>query len=163
MAIFTISFIISAIGFIFLSIFKSADLPLYLIVECIRYRVSPKKYKEAKQTAKDKIDEFLDAEIKSYFKNNRDWKESQEREKEQQRKYNKSYWEEAPKFSRNNPETLTEKHQKVLGIPLGQKMNKTILMKAYKNAAIKAHPDKGGSKEAFIKVQQAKEFLEKIL
>lgn len=140
---------------------------------CFLYRISPKKFKEASKNAKRKLDDFLDEEVDLYNVFHRQYTNEQETKKRERDKaeaewrkfrsqYN-SYWEEPPKFSQPSPTNMMEKHQKVLGIPMGQMLNKTILMNAYKKAVIKAHPDKGGSKEAFIAVQTAKEYLEKFV
>lgn len=129
---------------------------------CLKYRTTPEKDRKARENAKRKLDEFLDEVVEEYNRNHRKFEEARLKEEARQKqKY--SYWEEQQKFSQPSPSNMMEKHQKILGIPMGQRLNKTLLMTAYKKAAIKSHPDKGGSKEAFIAVQQAKDYLEKFV
>lgn len=154
---------------VFFVIWSFTDTSSFKILEeCFKYRTTPEKLRKAKEKAKRKLDNFLDEAVEEYNNNRKAYDEAKAREEEAQRrkwnsKYNSSYWEESPKFSQPSPSNMFEKHQKVLGIPIGQRLNKTILMNAYKKAAIKSHPDKGGSKEAFIAVQQAKDYLEKFI
>lgn len=163
--------LIVLLGFAIYFYIRPQDFVVFL--NYLKYRIGPKKFKQANENAKRKLDDFLEEEIKNYNMNHRQYINEQETKKREREKaeaewrkfrsnYN-SYWEEASKFSQPSPTNMMEKHQKILGIPMGQMLNKTILMNAYKKAAVKAHPDKGGSKEAFIAVQQAKEYLEKFV
>lgn len=157
------AFLLLVVG---LAIWSFTDSKSFKILsECLKYRKTPEQIRKARENAKRKLDEFLDEQVNEYNKNHRKFEEARLKEENRQKQYERkySYWEEQQKFSQPSPSNMFEKHQKVLGIPMGQRLNKTILMNAYKKAAIKSHPDKGGSKEAFIAVQQAKDYLEKFI
>lgn len=157
------AFILMAVGFTRLAF---SDAPSFKILEeCLKYRTTPEKLRKAKENAKRKLDEFLDEAVEEYNRNHQRFEEARLKEEYRQKQYERkySYWEEEQKFSQPSPSNMMEKHQKILGIPMGQRLNKTLLMTAYKKAAIKSHPDKGGSKEAFIAVQQAKDYFEKFV
>lgn len=54
---------------------------------------------------------------------------------------------------------VRERHLQVLGLEAGREYTQAEIKKAYRKAAMKTHPDTGGSDEAFIVVQRAYEFL----
>lgn len=51
----------------------------------------------------------------------------------------------------------------ILGLEEADKLNEDMLKAAYKRAALKAHPDKGGSEESFKEVTRAFTYLSEIL
>lgn len=126
------------LGFSIYFYIRPQDFVVFL--NCLKYKISPKKFREASKNAKRKLDDFLDEEVKFYNMYHRQYANEQEAKKRERDKaeaewrkfrsqYN-SYWEEPPKFSQPSPRNMMEKHQKVLGIPMGQMLNKTILMNA---------------------------------
>ena len=54
---------------------------------------------------------------------------------------------------------VRDRHLQVLGLEPGREYTQVEIKKAYRRAAMEAHPDTGGSDEAFIAVQQAFEWL----
>jgi len=50
-------------------------------------------------------------------------------------------------------------HLRVLGLDAGSSLDESVLKKAYFRRALKCHPDKGGSKEEFQRLQQAYDSL----
>lgn len=60
-------------------------------------------------------------------------------------------------------ETQMNNSKTVLDIPEGEVLTEATLKKAYKRAVLKAHPDKGGSVDSMVEVQQAYDFLSKNL
>ena len=54
----------------------------------------------------------------------------------------------------------SENPYKVLNLPINSKPTAEEIKKAYRNIALKKHPDAGGTKEEFQKVQDAYEYLD---
>jgi DnaJ-like protein len=71
----------------------------------------------------------------------------------------------APQFGRRHaaPKSLTpeERSRELLGLPLGGRLSEREIHRAYKLHAKRAHPDAGGSAEAFLKISAAHEALMK--
>lgn len=59
------------------------------------------------------------------------------------------------------PAHQISEYKALLGIPDNVEITESVLKKAYNKKALETHPDKGGSKEAFQKVQNANELLKK--
>jgi DnaJ-class molecular chaperone len=52
-------------------------------------------------------------------------------------------------------------HRELLGLAAGAEADTAVLQAAYKQASVRAHPDHGGSNEAFRRVKEAAEALAK--
>lgn len=52
-------------------------------------------------------------------------------------------------------------HRQLLGLAPGAEVDSAVLQAAYKQASVRAHPDHGGSTEAFQRVKEAAEALAK--
>lgn len=59
------------------------------------------------------------------------------------------------------PESKVKEYESILGLPANVKVTENSLKKAYNEKALKAHPDRGGNKETFQKIQEANEALKK--
>ena len=68
-----------------------------------------------------------------------------------------------PQFGRRQaaPKMLTmeERSRELLGLPLGRRLSEAEIHRAYKLLAKRAHPDAGGSEEAFLRISAAHEAL----
>jgi len=68
-----------------------------------------------------------------------------------------------PQFGRRSalPKTLTpeERFRELLGLPLDRRLSEGEIHRAYKLLAKRAHPDAGGSAEAFLRISAAHEAL----
>lgn len=68
-----------------------------------------------------------------------------------------------PQFGRRRalPKSLTpeERFRELLGLPLDGRLSERDIHRAYKLLAKRAHPDAGGSAEAFLKISAAHEAL----
>lgn len=69
----------------------------------------------------------------------------------------------ANKLAMQEQQALMDGAKKVLDIPEGTDITETVLKDAYKKAALKTHPDKGGSVEAFDAVKDAYDLLKRTL
>jgi hypothetical protein len=69
----------------------------------------------------------------------------------------------APQFGRRSalPKSLTaeERSRELLGLPLDGRLSEGEIHRAYKLLAKRAHPDAGGSEEAFLRISAAHEAL----
>ena len=69
----------------------------------------------------------------------------------------------APQFGRRQalPKMLTmeERCRELLGLPLGCRLSEREIHRAYKLLAKRAHPDAGGSEEAFLRITAAHDAL----
>ena len=70
-----------------------------------------------------------------------------------------------PRFGRRDIPLQTpapeERHRQLLGLPLGRRLSAPEIHRAYKRAAKSAHPDAGGSAQAFQALSAAREALMK--
>jgi hypothetical protein len=70
-----------------------------------------------------------------------------------------------PRFGRRDIPLKTpapeEHHRQLLGLPLGRRLSAPEIHRAYKRAAKSAHPDAGGSAQAFQALSAAREALMK--
>lgn len=57
--------------------------------------------------------------------------------------------------------TTLPQYREVLGLAHGAEADTAVLQAAYKQASVRAHPDHGGSNEAFQRVNEAAEALAK--
>ena len=68
-----------------------------------------------------------------------------------------------PQFGRRTgaPKMLTmeQRSRELLGLPLDRRMSETEIHRAYKLLAKHAHPDAGGSEEAFLRISAAHDAL----
>ena len=68
-----------------------------------------------------------------------------------------------PKFGRRDipvqPPAPEERHRKLLGLPLDRRLSAPEIHRAWKRAAKSAHPDAGGSAQAFQALSAAREAL----
>jgi hypothetical protein len=55
--------------------------------------------------------------------------------------------------------TPEERSRELLGLPLDRRLTENEIHRAYKLLAKRAHPDAGGSDEAFLKITSAQEML----
>jgi hypothetical protein len=71
----------------------------------------------------------------------------------------------APQFGRRSaqPKFLTpeERSRQLLGLPLDRRLSESEIHRAYKLLAKRAHPDAGGSEEAFLRISAAHDALMK--
>ena len=71
-----------------------------------------------------------------------------------------------PKFGRRDvplqPQAAEEIHRQLLGLPLGRRLSAPEIHRAWKRAAKSAHPDAGGSAQAFQALSAAREALMKL-
>ena len=71
-----------------------------------------------------------------------------------------------PKFGRRDvplqPAAEEEGHRQLLGLPLGRRLSAPEIHRAWKRAAKSAHPDAGGSAQAFQALSAAREALMKV-
>lgn len=69
----------------------------------------------------------------------------------------------APQFGRRRalPKSMTpeERSRELLGLPLGGRLSEREIHRAYKLLAKRAHPDAGGSEEAFLRIVAAHDAL----
>jgi hypothetical protein len=69
----------------------------------------------------------------------------------------------APQFGRRpalpKPLTAEERSRRLLGLPLDGRLSESEIHRAYKLLAKRAHPDAGGSEEAFLRISNAHEAL----
>src|SRR5579863_5851147 len=67
----------------------------------------------------------------------------------------------APQFGRRpaQPKSLTpeERSRRLLGLPLDRRLSESEIHRAYKLLAKQAHPDAGGSAQAFLRISAAHE------
>ena len=72
-----------------------------------------------------------------------------------------------PRFGRrrdpSEPSDPDEDHRRMLGLPLGRRLYGPEIKDAYKRAAKRAHPDGGGSEQAFRALRDAHDALMKEL
>src|ERR1035437_4959198 len=127
--------------------FKNRQIRKY----CKNIGITVEQFEEAKTTAKEKLDEFIEEAIQEYFRKINE-RES-ERIKEESWQYRSRFDHQNHKESIQKPTNIVEQHKKVLGIPLTITLNETIIITSFKKAALKAHPDKGGTKEEFLRIQ----------
>jgi hypothetical protein len=70
-----------------------------------------------------------------------------------------------PQFGRRSAlpksPTAEERFRELLGLPLGGRLSKREIHRAYKLVAKRVHPDAGGSAEAFLRISAAHEALMK--
>lgn len=68
-----------------------------------------------------------------------------------------------PKFGRRQDlpkmPTMEERSRELLGLPLGCRLSESEIHRAYKLLAKRAHPDAGGSEEAFLRITAAHDAL----
>jgi len=71
----------------------------------------------------------------------------------------------APRFGQRGnapkPNTLSDRHRQLLGLPLGRRLTGPEIHQAYKRAAKQAHPDGGGSERKFQELSAARDALMK--
>ena len=69
----------------------------------------------------------------------------------------------SPQFGRRSATlkslTAEERSRQLLGLPLGGRLSEVEIHRAYKLLAKRAHPDAGGSEEAFLRIADAHEAL----
>ena len=69
----------------------------------------------------------------------------------------------APQFGKRGgepkPLTTDERYRRLLGLPLGRYLAATEVHRAFKRAAKTAHPDAGGSAQAFLELAAARDAL----
>jgi DnaJ domain len=61
----------------------------------------------------------------------------------------------------SKPLTPEERSRKLLGLPLDRRLSENEIHRAYKLLAKRAHPDAGGSEEAFLRISAAHDALMK--
>lgn len=68
-----------------------------------------------------------------------------------------------PKFGRRDipvkPPAPDERHRQLLGLPLDRRLSAPEIHRAWKRAAKSAHPDAGGSAQAFLALSAARDAL----
>jgi hypothetical protein len=73
----------------------------------------------------------------------------------------------APRFGKRRadaaPPSIDEHYRRILGLPLGRRLFGPEIKDAYKRAAKKMHPDRGGSDRAFHELSAARDALMKSL
>lgn len=71
-----------------------------------------------------------------------------------------------PQFGRRDvplqPQAAEDVHRQLLGLPLGSRLSAPEIHRAWKRAAKSAHPDAGGSAQAFQALSAAREALMKV-
>lgn len=66
----------------------------------------------------------------------------------------------APRFGlRGAALSADERHRRMLGLPAGRRLYGPEIREAYKRAAKRAHPDAGGTQEAFLDLSAARDAL----
>jgi hypothetical protein len=56
------------------------------------------------------------------------------------------------------PETPTDKARRLLGMNQ-ERLDETSVLRAFRRQSLRAHPDKGGSAELFMELQEARDLL----
>jgi hypothetical protein len=68
-----------------------------------------------------------------------------------------------PRFGKRDvplePPAPEDRHRRLLGLPLGRRLSAPEIHRAFKRAAKTAHPDAGGSAQAFLALSAAREAL----